>query len=666
MSEPRIAGPRAPGHARGRRRRAGAAVAALVLWAAAARAQPGAAQPTASRALTARELTAIRSVVGGEPQWSPDGSRLLFDSPLGDGGLWTIGADGGFPTSLNVSTGGTTFLGSNQPEWSPNGRWISYVSTKSGSPELWLSSVGDGREIQLTRLGGHINSYAWAPDGGSIAFAGDKQGSFDVWVVSVPTGEVRQLTREPLLEVYPRWTPDSREVVYVRLDSTWRNHDVLARPAAGGAARVVVRDTDFFDYQGGGAFGYPLVSPDGRSVLFRSHRSGWLNYWVAPMAGGAPRPVAPEAANQSGARWSPTGEGILFLSLDNGTQTLRSVPAPGGPVRTLAAPPGMGLVTAANWSPDGQRISYLLATPASPGDLYVVPSAGGASRRLTVSDPPEHVQRALIAPEKVTYRAADATEVRAYLYRPRGLAPGATAPGLLWIHGGPTAQFSDNLQRDVQFFAMRGYAVLLPNIRGSSGYGKAFEDANNRCWGRCDLKDVLAGVEFLRTLPEVRADRMGITGSSYGGYMSLAAPTFAPSVFQAAVAASAYGDWIHTYREQETRHLKLMDYEFGPFATSQDVYRRSSPIYELERLQTPIMLVHGAATRIPRSEASRLFADRMEMLYKPFVYKTYPNENYYVSGRANVMQMLEDMRAFLDQHLKDGAPPARSEQVARP
>jgi Tol biopolymer transport system component len=82
-------------------------------------------------------------------------------------------------------------------------------------------------------------------------------------VVSVPTGEVRQLTREPLLEVYPRWTPDSREVVYVRLDSTWRNHDVLARPAGGGAARVVVRDTDFFDYQGGGAFGYPQVSPDG-------------------------------------------------------------------------------------------------------------------------------------------------------------------------------------------------------------------------------------------------------------------------------------------------------------------------------------------------------------------------------------------------------------------
>lgn len=617
-----------------------------------------AAQPASSsapRPLSPRELTAIRSVVSGAPQWSKDGTRLMFSSSLGDGGLWTVPADGGFPTTLNVRTGGTAFLGSSQPEWSPDGAWISFISTKSGNPELWLASTADGRQMQLTALGGHINSYAWAPDGRAIAFAGDKLGNYDIWVADVPSGTVRRITREPLLEVYPSWTPDSREVVYVRLDSTWQQHDVMAMPAAGGTPRLVVRDRDFFDYQAGGAFGYAQVSPDGRHVLFRSHRSGWLNYWVAPMSGssgGAPRAIAAEAANQSGARWSPDGGQILFHSLRNGTQELRAVPASGGAPRTLAAPPGMGLVSGGNWSPDGSRVSYVVSTPVTPGDLYVVAANGGTPQRLTVSDPPEHVQRALIAPEKVTYRSDDGVQVQAYLYRPRGLAAGEKAPGITIIHGGPTAQFSDNLSRDAQFLAMRGYAVLLPNIRGSSGYGKAFEDANNRCWGRCDLKDVVAGVQFLRGLPEVRGDRMGITGSSYGGYMSLAAPTFAPGVFQAAVAASGYGDWAHTYGEQETRHIKLLDYEFGPLATSPEVYRRSSPIHELAQLQTPIMIVHGEATTIPRSEASRLFADRMEMLYKPFVYKTYPNENYYISGRANVMQLMEDMLGFFDQHLK--------------
>lgn len=597
----------------------------------------------------------MRSVVAGDPVWSRDGAHLLFPAALGDGGLWTIPAAGGFPRPLHVQTGGTAFLGSAQVEYSPDGRWISFLSTASGAGELWIASTTSGEVRQLTTLGARTNSYSWAPDGRAIAFANDKLGGYDIWVVSVPDGAVRRITAEPLLEVHPTWTPDAREVVYVRLDSTWHHHDVLAVPSAGGAARVITRDRDFFDYQAGGAFGYAQVSPDGRTVLFRSHRSGWINYWLVPFAGGAPRALAPEAANQSGARWSPDGREVLFLSLENGAQSLRVVSAAGGAPRTLAAPAGMGMVSAAAWSPDGARVSYLLGTPTAPPDLHIVQAAGGVAKRLTVSDPPRHVRATLVTPEKITYRSDDGVEVAAYLYRPRGLRPGERAPGLLYIHGGPTAQFSDTYQRDAQYFAQRGYAVLLPNIRGSSGYGKTFEDANNRCWGRCDLKDVLAGVTFLKSLPEVRADRMGITGASYGGYMSMAAPTFAPGVFQAAVAASGYADWIHTHGEQETRHIKLLDYEFGPFETSQDVYRRSSPMYELERLATPIMVVHGEATTIPRSEASRLFVDRLEMLYKPHEYRTYPNENYYINGRANVVRLLGDMDRFFQRHLKDGA-----------
>ena len=153
---------------------------------------------------------------------------------------------------------------------------------------------------------------------------------------------------------------------------------------------------------------------------------------------------------------------------------------------------------------------------------------------------------------------------------------------------------------------MRGYAVLLPNIRGSSGYGKAFEDSNNGCWGRCDLVDVKAGVEYLRTLPYVDGEHMGITGASYGGCMSLAASAFAPGLFQAAVAVSGYGDWIHMIQEQELRHLKLVEYEFGPLAKEEARYRASSPIFYIKDIQTPIMLLHGAGRsfRAPRRHGS--------------------------------------------------------------
>lgn len=610
------------------------------------------AQGSTGPRLTPEELSSIRSLVGGTTQWAPDGSHLLIGGALGGSDLWKVPADGGWPRTMNLRMGDIAFLQSNQPKYSPDGQFIGYLSNEGPSAELWLHNPADGVTKRLTQLGGRINSWSWSPDSKRVALAGDKFGNYDIWIVDVGTGAAKRLTNDLRYEVFPSWTPDGLKVVYTRMDDRWLDHDVMEQPVGGGAARVIVSDTDFFDYQAGGNFGYPLVSPNGQQLLFRSHRSGWINYWVVSMHGGQPRQVAPEAANQSGARWSPDGKSILYLALWNGMQDLRVVSASGGTPRVLATPPGgMGMVSNGDLSPDGQRVSYSMETPTDPADLYVVPLAGGSARQITHSAGPEYITRALIRPRKVSYKSPDGTVVPAYLYEPR-LERGVKAPGVLYIHGGPTSSFNDTYQAEVQHLAMNGYAVLLPNIRGSSGYGKRFEDANNGCWGRCDLIDVTAGVEYLRTLPFVDGANMGITGTSYGGCMSLAAAAFAPGVFQAAAAVSGYGDWIHMIQEQELRHLKLVEYEFGPLATNPEVYKRSSPFFYIKDIQTPIMLLHGVGQQLPRSEASKLFADRLEMAYKPFVYKTYPGENYYIRRRENQVQMFKDIAAYFDQHLK--------------
>jgi len=597
-------------------------------------------------------LLELSSAVGREsPKWAPGGARILYLA--GSGGLRTIGATGAPSRPVPVLLGGAGhFLASQQPNWSPDGRWISFISDKSGADELWLWSVASGDEQQLTHLGGRlITSYAWSPDGQWVALATDRNGNMDIWKVRVSDGQAIPLTTDPHYDVQPAWLPDGRSVVFVRLDDSWTRHEILEVPAEGGAERSITVDTDFFDYSFGGKFGQPQISPDGQRILFPSQRSGWTNYWLVDRSGGQPRAVAAERADQDGARWSPDGRHISYTTNHNGTFELRVVTVADGSVRTLVAPRDMGVVRSPEWSPDGRQISYTLETPTSLRDLWMVNVPDGNSHRLTESTPEGELSGRLVAPEKVSYSSEDGFEIQGYLYRPATLPRGERLPAIMWIHGGPTGQWVDSFQQAVQFFVQRGYVVLMPNIRGSAGYGKVFADANNGCWGHCDLKDVEAGARYLRSLPFVDPDRLAITGTSYGGVMSMYAVAFAPGLFQAAVSQSGYCDWVRFMDNfNELRHRKLLEYEFGPFPDNKDVYRANSAIIGAADATTPIFIVHGEG-HYPGSPQSWYFAGALQEHYKVFRYKAYPGETYYVASLENRKALLKDMKSFLDYYL---------------
>jgi len=609
-------------------------------------------------------LLDIASTVSGEtPQWARDGSGITFVSSRGGSrGLWQASVDGGEPAPLveDIGTAGH-FLASQYPTWSPDGRFVAYLKSppdlNDQSQEIWVWSPETREARALTRLEGRINSFRWSPDGERIAFAGDRFGDYDIWTVRVSDGNTTRLTRDTRYEVFPSWTPDSERLLFVRLNDAWTNHDVFEMPAEGGEQRLVVRDTDFFDYRAGGTFGYPQVSPDGNEVLFRSYRSGWINYWLVPRTGGDPRPVAAAEADQSHARWSPSGDRILYVQNQNGTTEIRTVAPDGGEPEVVVAPADgeMGVASAPEWSPDGRSISFFYETPRTVRDIHVVNLDTGERRPVTQSMPSDGpalaaVER-LVTPQKVTYPSTDGYEIPAYLYAPSDAEPGDDRPAILWIHGGPTSQYMDTFEQHVQYFVQQGYVVLQPNIRGSSGYGKEFADANNGCWGRCDLDDVLAGKDFLATIGTVDTSSTGITGTSYGGCMSMSAVAFAPGAFKASIPASGYADWLHFMEEQELRHLKLLEYEFGPLAENRDVYVQHSPIFEVEKVRTPVLLVHGEGY-FPESEASALFARELERHYKVHAHNTYPGENYYVYSRDNRRQMLLDMNDFFDRFLR--------------
>ncbi len=614
--------------------------------------------------LSAEQLLSLSSVVGGatEPVWSPDGSQIAFLGAFGGpSGIWVISPTGGSPRLIvrNIPVNGMGY--GQQPTWSPKGDYLAYVSTKAGdSPEIWLWNAHTGADLQLTHMGGGLYSLSWSPDGTRIAFSDGRYGNQDIYTVTVPGGEVVRLTGDPRYEDFPSWTPDGRTIVYDRLDERWIRHDVMAIPADGSTPpRLVVSEPELFDYGGGRAFGFAPVSPDGKRVLFKSQRSGQINYWTAPLAGGDPRPVAAEPAEQSEGTWSPDGSHIAYVSNRDGTKGLYVVSAAGGTPKPLVSPTD-GVVSRIAWSPDGTRLSYTLGSTTSPADLYTVDVQSARTVQLTFSTPPGFERNRLITPRKIKYPSADGFTISAYLYEPR-VKPGERAPGIMWIHGGPTGQWIDSYQPQVQYFAQRGYAILLPNIRGSSGYGRAFEDANNGCWGHCDLKDVLAGVDYLKQQPYVNAQEMGIHGVSYGGIMTMTAIAFAPNVFQAAIAESGYGDWVRFPEfNNELVHNQLLAFEFGAFPESAAVYRRNSAIYSVGQITTPVFVVHGeGATSTWRQAqlpvpASLDFARALDAHYKVFRYKSYPGETYYITSPENIRVKLGDMLAFFDQYLKDG------------
>ncbi|HEX5503961.1 MAG TPA: S9 family peptidase [Thermomicrobiales bacterium] len=614
--------------------------------------------------LTIDQLLAIRALGGAEaPQWSPDGQAVVFVSPLGGAPeLWAARPADGALTRLTVGLGGVGHLATSLPRWSPTGAHLAYVSAKTGADEVWLWSADGAAERQLTRLGARVEALCWAPDGAWLAVASNARGVFDISRVAVPGGATTRLTGDRRNEVYPAVTPDGAHLLYVRLNDAWTDHDVVRMAADGGDPRVVLVDTDFFDYHYGRTFGAPLPSPDGDTFLFRSHRGGWINVWAAPAAGGEPRPIAPAAADQGDAAWSPDGRQIAYCENHNGTVEIRVVAAGGGAPRRVVAPE-LGVCAGPAWSPDGRQLGYLLGTPAAPDDVWVIDLASGARRQLTHSMLGGGVAARLAPPEKVAYRSFDGETIHAYLYRPPA-APGRRYPGIVWVHGGPTSQFMDTFQPQVQYFVQQGYVLLLPNVRGSSGYGRRFEDLNNRDWGGGDLRDVIAGADYLKTLPDVDAAHLGVTGTSYGGIMSMMAAAFAPGVFQAAIPCSGYGDFLHMAGEQELRHIKLLEYELGTLPEAEEVYRRCSAIERVADVTTPCFVLHGAG-RYPGSSASLDFALALEAHYKPFWYQVYPGETYYVAAPANVRRQLRDMRAFFDFYLK-GLPHDLPDDGTRP
>lgn len=586
--------------------------------------------------------------------WSADGKAIVLSTNLtGRFNLWTMPAAGGFPLQLTQSDDRQSGIGVTAA-----GQVI-FESDKAGAEiyDLYATPLAGGETVDLTNTPDVSETSAHvAPGGTLIAFLSRPKAapSNDVAVMDLATRQTRQLTHEAAPDRdwnLQGFTADGKTVIATRADFTDIHGAVYALDVATGAAKALTPE--------GGYALASAVAPDGRHVAVTVRtEAGVKQAALLDVATGKTALLAPGPWEQSSGDFSPDGSTLIFSSNVDGRQTLFAYALATGASRPLPLPDGVNDEApnnAAAFSPDGTKVLVGHQAGNTSFDLWVADLASGRAAPITrlglASIDPAHLPRS----ELVHYPSADGTVISAFLWTPFNLKRDGTAPGVVVPHGGPTGQTVDSFNRTALALASRGYVVIAPNPRGSTGYGQAFQDANRKDLGGGDLEDEVAGAKFLTETGYVDAKKIGITGGSYGGYMTLMAVAKTPPVWAAGVEEYGIIDWEHMYR---TEAPPLQQYQRGLLGapdTDAAVYKATSPMTYIHQTTAPLLVLQGDNDiRVPRSQAEQVVA-ALKADGRTVDAHFYPNEGHGFLKRENQIDALTRTVDWFDEHLKGGA-----------
>ena len=584
-----------------------------------------------------RQITASEKPVS-DPQWSPDGTRLCF---VREKAIWVVGVDGsGLRKVVDHPAGNTS------PRWSPRGDRLAFLSRRRGWDQVWLvelpidppdKEADDGRERkvlpdpQRLTTGPYDNEEpAWSRDASTISFVSLRSEDLltkQVHVVDVEGALAgaahaeRQLAGESSWACGASWTPDGRGLVFVDDLEGWFH---VYRMGRDGDARQRLTHGEVEHGEPSGAPPYsPRVSPDGRHVAHIRVRDGLIDLVVRP---------------------------------------LDDVPGSSRDERVVNPSPGIWRLV--DWLGD----DHLAATREDtwrPQDLWVLPVPGlaagrGRPRQITHSLPAVVRTEGFAAPERVRFTARDGLGIEGTLWLPRADgAPhsgsredGGRFPVVIYPHGGPTWQTYVGWWPLFQLFAQEGMATLAIDFRGSTGYGKVFRWANRGEWGHGDLHDLVDGARW--ALEQPWADgRLGIFGGSYGGYMTLAALVEEPALWQ--VGVDLYGDseiaesYRHGDRVGRIDLERMMGRPDDPGAA--ELYRRGSPVYRAERIEAPLLILHGRKDKRVVPLMTERMVEALEIEGKFHEVHWYDEEAHGWERRENRRDAYERILTFLKRHL---------------
>jgi dipeptidyl aminopeptidase/acylaminoacyl peptidase len=574
---------------------------------------------------------------------SPDGSLVAYGvrKPLMEGEkseyrsqIWVVPSDGGEPRQYTRGEHSAS-----SPAFSPDGRFLAFTSGRSGKNQVWAIPVDGGEAAQATDAENGVGSFAWAPDGRSLAYTMTdpeteeekeaKKEKRDVIIEDtafkyahlyhvpfafeaseIPEG--KRLTEGPFHVTSFDWSPDGARIVFghapdPRLNTNFMAGDVSVVEVATRAVTPLAA--------GNGVERTPRVSPDGRWVAFVSTGDqpepvGLGDVYVVEITGGTPRKLADTHDRSAGIlRWSGDGKSIFVSEAVGTTTQVMAVPVDGRPPRPVTA--GEGVFGSVSFDADAYRMAFTFQDPDTPWDVYVAPVEGFAMRKLTdlhagVPRPP------MGRTELLRWPSQDGRfEIEGLLTYPVGYREGQRVPLVLNVHGGPAGVFSQSFTGApgiymLQPFAQEGYAILRPNPRGSTGYGKEFRYANVRDWGFGDMDDLMAGVDLAIETGVAHPDSLLLMGWSYGGFMTSFAVTRTDR-FRAASMGAGLPNLISMTTTTDIQDY-LAAHMASEFWEDYETYQRHSAIYRIANVTTPTQVIHGANDlRVPFTQGQEFY-----------------------------------------------------------
>lgn len=586
------------------------------------------------------------------------------------------------------------------PTLSPDGHRIAYLSNASGSPQIWVRDRRSGATRQVTSLPDPVGSVFWSPTADRLAYTVAPGGGLNtqIWVANADGTEPRRLTpggkensalygwtrdglrlmadsnkdnpaaRDPaLINVGTgAWTTLASNKGLNSLADVRGNRAVVGRLLGRGDVNGYLIDlptgaeTLLTPHQGKAETRWGELSPDGRTVYVASNvgRDRQAFGTIAIGADSRPSPIryfaARDDAVAESAVLSDDGRiAALFWNV-GGRSELAWLDTATGRVRPGPKLP-FDLAFPAEFSADGRTLALTGSGADRTTDVYLVDVASGALTRVTESRHDGVNLAELVRPELLRYKAHDGLELSGWLYRPKDVT--GRMPVVFNYHGGPEGQARPSMSPDAQALVASGIAVFAPNVRGSSGFGKAFmamDDGARRVDG---VRDIKATTDALVAMGIADPKRLGIMGGSYGGYMVMAGVTEFPDMFAAGANLFGVVNFETFFRESEPWMAAISTTEYGDPVKEAAMLKSLSPIHRLDRIRTPLFVLHGANdTNVPVVEAEQIVS-AMKARGVPVRYTLFPDEGHGWRKTPNRARSTTEIVSFFVEHLKPGRLP---------